>query len=201
MFLALNMGILAFIFFKQFMQFKKVSTQSVLSILHSVTIGLILGAELFVLYDELSFFIFEKIVKCSLGFIFSTYLCLVCLIIMGTNSSRKIKILWRIPIIGTLTGLYFEMNYLIYILVGYLVLCFAIPFKNRAKFRYLLIKIIPLAFCAVSLYFLNINNLSTLNLTLLICLLASSQLFIISNVNAMFRSMGTDLGQNDEANN
>lgn len=183
---------IVFVFARQLAQIREFKTPQVFLITHAVAVLSFVVMQWMFLKFDLSFMQFEKSFKTFLALVFSLYLALVSLIVIQDSAAKKIKTLWRIPVLGLLAGTYFELKYVIYIAMGNLILTLLIPFKRKEHFRYLILKLWPFILCFPGLYFLRIENLWYINLFILLCVLISGEVIKIANVNGMFRSVGKE---------
>lgn len=175
---------------RQIFQVRHLGTAQIFVITHSVTLLCFLSVQWGLLKFDLSFFYYEKSLRSFFGLIFALYLAMVSLVVIQAKSAKKIKTLWRIPLLGLLVGTYFDLKYVLYIAMGNLFLLLLIPLKHRDQFRYLFLKIWPLSLCLPGLYFLRVDNFVYVNIFVLFCAVASSELIKIVNVNGMLRKFG-----------
>lgn len=173
---------------KNLLRLRVFKSQQVMIFLSVLAFGVILVGEVFLITDKMDVFVFEKVLKACLGLCFGIYLALVSLIAVQEENSKKIQILWRIPIIGLLACSYFQFKYVKIILVGYIVIMLMVCFKQREHLRYLFVKVVPFAFLGVFILFLNPYSVLHINAFALCCLWISSSLLNLANINGLIRS-------------
>lgn len=185
-----------FVFSKQLLQIKQIKTQQVLVGLHTASFTTLILSELFLLMDKIHFSLFLNIAKISIAFNFAIYLTLVGLVCIQEAGKKKIRTLLRIPVIGLLTGAYFDFKYVVYICMGQILLLFVIPLSRRLHFRYLIVKLLPFLLCLVFAFFLMQSNLIVINLFVLTTVIVSSGLVTLSIVNSLLNDQGHDYENN-----
>ena len=183
--------VFSYLSLRQILQIRVIKTEQVMVILSTLAMGVVIVLEYFVLNDQINLLLFERTLRPVLGLIFAIFLTLVILLSMSEGiPKKKMKTLWRIPIIGFLAGLYFELPYVTYICAGNVALCVMICQRNIGSMRYLRVKVIPLILVVIILTFTKIENLAMLNLALLLCIVFGYSLFNLANIQGLIRIKG-----------
>ena len=113
----------------------------------------------FIRYKKMSIVVLQALILSGVGILSVTHL-----------NSKKIKTIWRIPLIGILLS-YFSLEFLQPIQLGFSLVTFFVFWINRTKLRILLANLIVHLLLSISLYFLTPDNFWVLNLLLAIYLL------------------------------
>ncbi len=176
-----------FVIGRRIAQLRELRTQQILIIVHSVIVLGIALAEVLLLTDKINLKVFEVLYRSSITTLFSIVLTLISLILLSKFEPKKIRTLWRIPLIGFFSGMYFELKYTPLLCSGYFVLCFVVLFGQRIKYRYLLSKLIMLTPALVGIFYINMNSVAYLNIMLIWFMFTSSFILDAANINSKFK--------------
>lgn len=147
-------------------------------------------SEVFFIVDRITAYEFLNISKVTLVGIFAIIFTQTILLKVYPYTKQKIKVLWRIPIIGMLVGYYFEFQYLSFICIGYwLAAMIALCVKYR-DYRVLIPRLAIIVLPAFALFYVKIESLWLLNIVVLFLLLGSRSLNNISIINMKFKMKG-----------
>lgn len=188
--------VFCYYFAKQVAQTKTIKTEQIILFLYLLAIGFILVAQCLLLGDKMTIITFQNFFNPLVALIFSCILAMVSLLaIPGNALPKQIKTLWRIPIIGFLAGMYFELFYLKYICLANLILAIGISYKRGTELRYLLVKLLPLLVPALMIVIFEINNLIIMNLVLFFILVWGYPILNVVNIHGLILRKKIEVGK------
>ncbi len=118
---------------------------------------------------QVDFIAFERLMRGLLGLFFANFTAMISFLGIEKLNNKKIRTLWRLPIIGFFAGIYFEWQYTKLICMGYFVVALFVLFLKRKYLhiinQHILLGIIP---CAYLFYFDPFNILDWCILWLLL---------------------------------
>ncbi len=131
---------------------------------HVISVWALVASQAVFFQDLISMYHYEQVLKVVVTLLFSLYLALVTLLTLDQLEGKKIKTIWRIPLIGFLAGLYFDLEYIAFICMGHYVILHIILWKRKVYYRYLRRYLIYLLPVCVALFFIKTQNIWEFNL-------------------------------------
>ncbi len=167
-------------------QLSELKTNQVLVIAHCALVWFLGATQVLFYTDKISYAQHELALKTSLVGIFSIFMTLICILAIKNLSARKIKTLWRVPILGILVGMYFEWKYIPLICTGYCVVAAIILLKDKIRLRFLLKKAILMILAGFLVFIVTPGQLLFINLFLILVLMASFPILNMANITSLF---------------
>ncbi len=97
--------------------------------------GLVVSALSIAFYlDILNYLILQKVQGSAFLLLWSSLVTFLSLLSIRQVTAQKVKVLWRIPILGLLAGAYFEWKYIGFIVIGYFILFAILVLRNKDLF-------------------------------------------------------------------
>ena len=168
-------------------KYERIESAITIAALHFLFIGLVLGLQVVMLVDAFSYNLYLKLSNSALVFSFATVTMLVNLIALEKFDSKKIKTLWKIPLIGILAGFYFESKYISLICAGYYGISLFVLWSRRTHFRQIYKALAPLSFVLLGLFIFDIRNVLYFNLLIALFLFLTKKLVSFALINARVR--------------
>jgi len=113
--------------------------------------------------------------------------CFYSLLVTDELSRKKMQTLWKSPIIAFLAGMYFELNHILYISIGYILITIFIIFRAGEKYRYLKTKSSYLIICLGLLIGSSLFESNLKNYSLILIILGSSSILDMLAVKSYFK--------------
>ena len=145
---------------------KKMNTPHGFMILFYTGLISLIVVEGLCLVDHINYIKFEVFVGVILPMLNSIVLAIYAFFIIDERTPKKMKTLWRLPIIGLLLG-YMGPDYQLYVNFGLYIVTLFIFIKNYQKLRILTGNMFALFIWVVSLSFIRENGFWYLNIILL----------------------------------
>jgi hypothetical protein len=149
-------------------------------------------AEVFYITDNISSVLFLTVLKTLLVGFFGILFTQVILIKVYPYTKQKMKVLWRIPIIASLVGYYFEYEYFPVICAGYWFISFLALAVKWKDYRILISHIVLYVFPIVGMIYIEVNRLWILNIILIALIFLSRNIWNISIINMKFKIEGSE---------
>ena len=159
----------------------KLNSCAVFNHLFNLLIILILVLEFLCLNERLSYFKMLDYTSVVLTTLASLILVLICVLTIDEFQPKKMRTLWRIPIIGFLLG-FLVPEHLFTIHLGIYFITAIVFFYNKEKLRILLPSIMTLGGLSLSIYFVRNQNFWYLNLVLILYIFFTFRLWNMGHI-------------------
>jgi len=141
---------------------RKFNTTSTFMVLFYICLSSLIVLEVLCIMDNIHFLKFQAFIAIIISTLNAIVLSLFIMLSIDEISPKKIKTIWRIPMIGFLLG-FLNLDYQFYVNLGLWSVIFLILIKNSKKLRILTGKMVALFIWVVSLYFVRENSFWYLN--------------------------------------
>ena len=175
-----------FFLYRYYLKIKTWGTVQVFGIMQLVAILWIGLSQLMLQFDILNYTVYVQIEKSCLALVYSLFLGLIGLSTIENYTAKKIKTLWKTPLLGLFAGMLLEMRYVYLLSFGFFAISLYLLFKDR-KFRFLLRKFISLSPAVVSMFFLKPGDLFLLNGILLWIVILGADILNTTHVSSLLR--------------
>lgn len=162
---------------KYFLSFKKITTSYALVNLFWVCSLTVFTAECLFILDKISFEILTVFTKTALLGQSSVILTAILMLSIQNLTIKKIKTLWRIPLIGLLCGYSVTFKYLDIVNLGCLLIGLVFLIRKAQYFRFLIRKMIPYIIVSMGIFYFDVNRFWILNIILLLNLVLAGPIF------------------------
>lgn len=178
-------AILVFTGLISLIRLKKFSTYAVFNLLFYLSALSLLIFEFLCLSNKLSYFKFMDFLSITLTLKNSLLIAVMGILIIREQTPKKMKTLWRVPIIGFLLG-YMGGEYLVVVNLGLYAVTLFLFFMNRKDLRMLFPYIIMLGVVFIGFYFVRNHNFWYLNTVLIFYYLITFRLWNFGQVKTLF---------------
>lgn len=161
---------------KIFLQIKKISHPSIFVYLYNLALLSFVIMELLLIYDFIPYQNALLGAKVSLGLVSLMSLSIVAITVLKPITDKKLRTLWRLPLIGVLAAWYLKPMHVIWMFLGVEVLSLLILWKFKDQFRYSYRQQFKSFLGLIIICFSSFSNLWLFNLGFLLFLILKFQI-------------------------
>ena len=166
------------LFMTNILKTKSVRTADLFTLLFFLAVSFIIVLEYYFFSQSLNFSAFLEYRSTTLIFIHSVVLACLGLLSIQSLDSKKLKTLWRVPLIGLLVGLFsVKFDAYAYISLGLGLITFFVYFINRKRLRVLKRLVLVHSFCIFGLVLIEDYQFWPYNLVLIVYLININEIW------------------------
>ena len=175
-----NISLITLMFFniilsvKFLMSCKNYSGKTLSILAGHLSVSALVVSEILLFLNKINLQTFETLMSFICGWLFGITAQQVSMLSIKDMTKKKMTTLWKTPVVAGLAAMLLKTNYIGFLLVGFLGICFYIVYQNRPRLRYLFPKLIVVLASVPFFFFVTLSELWILNLGITVFVLTTN---------------------------